>query len=325
MATSRAQGRSDTFEQHAVALAWGAWTELGVSGWTRTHGDWAVDPEPLVLFTAQLGDADPRLRDEATDWCIHQWRFISRSRLRNLLAQQPASVQTSFGEFAATVSAFAPVSWPGQTASRPHRPADRSVLPPLERPSLVWLRLRAMFGLAARTEVLRFFLSARARTTASVARLAYATGYTKRNVAEEADTLQRAGVLGVRPVANRLEYFLARQPELEMFVGDLPRVRPNWTALLNISRELADLEARVGPVESATAPVNARQALGRIDGDLRELEIDPHLQDVHGEDLWPAIRAFGSQRLAAWSRGDWPDAAGAFEHSARPKSRRPSK
>lgn len=56
-----------TFEQQAVALAWGAWVELGVPGAHRTHRDWAIDPEPLILFTAFRGDSDGRLRDEAID------------------------------------------------------------------------------------------------------------------------------------------------------------------------------------------------------------------------------------------------------------------
>jgi len=30
---------------------------------------WAIDPEPLIVFTA-IADLDPRLRDEALDWCI---------------------------------------------------------------------------------------------------------------------------------------------------------------------------------------------------------------------------------------------------------------
>ena len=92
MATARkAPPPSGTLIDQAVALAWGAWTELGVSGWTATHRDWAVDPEPLVLFTGRLGDTDPRLRDEATDWCVQHWRYVSKTRLKNLQRRQPVA------------------------------------------------------------------------------------------------------------------------------------------------------------------------------------------------------------------------------------------
>lgn len=40
----------------------------------------AISPEPLILFTAGLGDADPRLRDEATDWCVRYGRYVSAAR-----------------------------------------------------------------------------------------------------------------------------------------------------------------------------------------------------------------------------------------------------
>jgi hypothetical protein len=48
---------------------------LTAARWTRTHTDWAIDLEPLIMFTAALGDEDPRLRDEATDWCIRNGRL----------------------------------------------------------------------------------------------------------------------------------------------------------------------------------------------------------------------------------------------------------
>lgn len=49
MATPRRQpSAAASFADRALALAWGAWAELGVSGWASTHGNWAVDPEPLI-------------------------------------------------------------------------------------------------------------------------------------------------------------------------------------------------------------------------------------------------------------------------------------
>lgn len=296
---------ADTFAEQALALAWGAWAELGVSGWTATHRTWAIDPEPLILFTSSLVDEDPRLRDEATDWCVRNWRFVSKTRLKNLLRNQPEAVRGEFGEFAATVGAHAGIAWPGETEPRPYTVTGRSTLPPLDRPSLVWLRLRAMFGLSARTEILRYFLS-QAGGAASVARLAGATGYTKRNVAEECETLERAGVLAVRSGANRFYYHLARRSELEKFVGDLPAVRPNWTSVLNITRELVDLERQAELAPQRTLPVKVRQTLRRIEDDLEELDIEQPSDDVQGEDLWPTTRALGFDCLGAWSIGNWP-------------------
>ena len=304
MTISRRRRPAATFAGQSLALAWGAWTELGVSGWTSTHADWAVDPEPLILFTAWLGDADPRLRDEATDWCVQNWRHLSKARLKNLLREQPDDVASAFGEFAATVGAHAGVSWPGATHPRRYAPTGRSTLPNLDRPSLVWLRLRAMFGVGARAEILRRFLAQGARAI-GVAALAVATGYTKRNVAEECDTLQRAGVLSVRPQGNRFHYSLARRAQLKTFVGVMPGVLPDWTAILNITRELVALERRSRDAGVKTFPVHARKTLRLIRDDLDELDINAPPENIEAVDLWPTLRRLGDVHLGAWSIGQW--------------------
>jgi len=304
MATSRRRRPAANFAEQAVALAWGAWTELGVSGWTSTHADWAIDPEPLILFTAWLRDADPRLRDEATDWCVRNWRHISKARLKNLLRDQPDDVAAAFGEFAATVGAHAGISWPGATHPRRYTITGRSTLPHLGRPSLAWLRLRAMFGVGARAEILRCFL-AQIGGAMSVAALAVATGYTKRNVAEECDTLQRAGVLSVRAQGNRFYYSLARRAQLKAFVGEMPAVLPDWTATLNVTRELVAIERRSEAGGVKTLPVHASTTLRLIRKDLGELDIEAPPENARGAELWPALRDLGAMHLGAWSAGLW--------------------
>lgn len=305
MPTSRRRQPAATFAEQSLALVSGAWTELGVSGWTSTHSNWAIDPEPLILFTAWLGDADARLRDEATDWCIQNWRQMSRARLKNLLRDQPDEVREAFGEFAATVSAHAGISWPGETKPRRYTVTGRSTLAPLRRPSLVWIRLRAMFGVGARAEILRCFLSEHG-VPMSVARLANAAGYTKRNVADESNALRRAGVLSLHSRGNRFEYSLARRAELEAFVGEVPDVRPNWTALLNVARQLVALEARAEDLSRKTLPVHVRTTLRLIEDDLDELGIEPASDSVQGADLWPTVRRLGIDHLGAWSIGQLP-------------------
>lgn len=303
MPASRQRRPAATFAGQALALASGAWTELGVSGWTSTHGNWAIDPEPLLLFTAWLGDADPRLRDEATDWCVRNWRHLSKARLKNLLRHQPDEVKEAFGEFAATVGTHAGITWPGATEPRRFVVTGRSTLPALDHPSLVWLRLRFMFGVGARAEILRCFLS-KSEGLMSVSALASATGYTKRNVAEECDTFERAGVLSMRAQGNRFYYALARRSELEAFVGEAANNRPSWTAMLNIARELVSVERR-GDAQVPTLAVHARSVLRSIKDDLDELSIEPLSETVQGVDLWPGVWKLGHKYLGSWSIGQF--------------------
>src|SRR2546426_5066188 len=128
---------SAQLKEQALELSWSLWAELGVAGWTRRHTSHAIDPEPLIIFTASLGDADPRLRDEATDWCIAYGRYVSAARLRNLLAHEAADARDAFGEFAATVNAHSTLRWPGATEPRRVQLTGRSQIVDFHRPSLV--------------------------------------------------------------------------------------------------------------------------------------------------------------------------------------------
>jgi hypothetical protein len=304
MEVSRRAGprRRQSLTTSAVELAWGAWAELGVSGWAQTHQDWAIDPEPLIVFTAWIGDEEARLRDEATDWCVRNWRFVSKVRLRNLGRQQPEEVVDAFGTFAATVSEHAGIAWPLATEPRRFRTTGRSASPQLEGPSVSWLRLRSIFGLGARAEILRYFLETEA-PRASVAAIAQRSGYQKRNVAEECETLHQAGVLSVRTVRNRFYYSLARREELVALVGPLPRVRPDWVSLLDIVRVLVEFEWELERSTSRVATVKARSALRAMEPALLELDIEGPGDDVTGGELVDDVLRFGRRSLGAWSSG----------------------
>jgi DNA-binding transcriptional ArsR family regulator len=298
--------KQSVWAKQAVALAWGAWSELGVSGWEHTHGSWAVDPEPLIFLTAGLGDRDPRLRDEAADWCIQHWRFISRVRLRNLLSDQPEAVLDGYGAFAATVNEHAGLNWPGATEPwKRYRASGRSMLRPLEEPALVCLRARAMFGVSARAEILRHLLAHNGRGL-TVARLAALAGYAKRNVAEECDMLERAGVLARRTDGNRFIYSLAHRAELHAFVGELPEVFPNWTALSSVVLALvalADAEAELSP-DAFT--VETHRILHDLGDALDELDLAGPPRQPKGAALWAEVKTWGDELLANLAVGCWP-------------------
>ena len=75
------------FRRSLTELAWRQWTALGVTGWTDEARQ-PVDPEALVVFTARLGDADVRMRDAATDWCVSYGEaFVNETRLRSVIRE----------------------------------------------------------------------------------------------------------------------------------------------------------------------------------------------------------------------------------------------
>lgn len=282
-------------------VIWGAWVELGVSGWARTHRDWAIDPEPLIIVTPLIAGQDARLRDEALDWCIHNWRHISRVRLRNLLRAQPADVVDAYASFAATVNAHGGANWPDESQPWAYAITGRSMPPTLSRESMIWLRMRAMFGVSARTEILRYFL-AHEQGRAGVTTLATATGYTKRNIADECTTLQRAGVLAVRSVSNRLVYSLDRGAQLRAFVGEPPPVMPDWTALFRASRALVNLGEAASRLSARALNIEASRTLNDLEDDLDCLDLSlPALLS----DSWSTVQRFTDTTLGGWARGQW--------------------
>jgi hypothetical protein len=289
--------------KHQLALVWGAWVELGVSGWQKTHQDWAIDPEPLIIATASLGDADPRLRDESLDWCIHNWRYISRARLKNLLRDESDEVRESWGPYAATVSHHAGVDWPGATERFDYKTTGRSSFESMEQPSRAWVRLRGMFGLGARTEIIRYFLSSKRR--ASVATIAESVGYAKRNVADECDTLTKSGLLRSQQVANRFYYTLLRRDATEEFVGEIASVRPDWSALFAVANALVKLEELAQDLPHNALLVEAHRVAQEIDEDLDRLHVDERPSLTNQENYWPSVREFAIRYMGAWAVGEW--------------------
>lgn len=221
---------SSPFIEHSVALAWSLWSELGVSGWGHTHRAWFVDPEPLLLWTAWLGDRDARLRDEVTDWCVTFGSWISGSRLANLLAQADPETTSRFGELAATVAAHSTTRWRGSTRPRSFEPTGRSRLEGFRAPSQLSLRLRGVLGVGARAEIMRVLLSTQEALAA--ADLADEIGFGKRIVSVTLEELRQSGVLREHRVRNRLHYRLEDRTAWASVLGALPTVWPRWSAIL---------------------------------------------------------------------------------------------
>jgi len=298
---------SEQITDHATALAWSLWTELGVSGWLRSHSSHAIDPERLILFTASLGDTDPRLRDEATDWCIAYGRYVSAARLRNLLAAETPEVQAAFGRTAATVNAHSSLRWPGATQARPFERTRRSAVADFSGPSLVVLRLRALFGVGARAEVVRAFL-ADPSARLSAADAAAAAGYTKRNVAEALEALRMAGLLEAHALRNQRLYGLADAGWLTALPGGLPDSFPRWSSVFRI---LEGLIAGARGAETLTAPartVEASDVLHYLRSDFQQVGVRL-TEEERGPEAWATMQRLAVELAGAWASGSFTSAA----------------
>ena len=302
---------SEQITERAADLAWSLWAELGVSGWRRSHTSHAIDPERLILFTALLGDADPRLRDESTDWCITYGRYVSAARLRNLLAAQAPETQAAFGQTAATVNANSILRWPRSTEARPYRRTRRSAVADFTAPSLVVLRLRALFGVGARAEVLRAFVadpSARLSAADLAADLAAEAAYTKRNVAEALEALRMAGLLESAPLRNQRLYGLVDAGWLASLPGALPESFPWWGSVFRILEGLITGLRGAEALSTRTRTVAASDVLRGLHADLQQVGVRVSGEQM-GPGAWTTMQGLATALPEAWASGEFANGA----------------
>jgi DNA-binding transcriptional ArsR family regulator len=270
-----------------VSLAWDCWSMLGVSSWSQGEIKRVIDPEGLVLLTGGLGNADPRLRQESQDWCLHYPWLLSRARLRTLRKSWPAS--ESWGHYAGALQASLGQPWPGAVVSEGVQETGKSTLRLGNQPALLSLQLRAVFGVGARTEILRVLLENKRPLTA--AELARQAAYAKRSIAESLLGMTASGVVSTYPEGRRMRYALKNPQALAGLFGGMEVGRKS---MLPYFKALARLTHELGRVEDAPPELRsleARPLLTALVNDLGDAAVGWIEIPAAGEDAWQLLHA----------------------------------
>lgn len=242
----------------AVNRAWVQWRSLGVQATGETDPS-VVDPEALIALTAELGDADARLRDASTDWCVAYGRYVNTARLRRVVAdlRTPAD---AIGEYAATIAGAGGPSWPMATSQRPgYAFRGKARIESGVTRAQLRVRLRAAYGVNARADVLAALLDDAGREGLTVADLARRTRFTKPNIAFATEALTLAGLVVVRTSVTDRRLILASSARL------LPGVRspirqPDWASRFKVLVVVLRLESRAALTPTVRA-IEARRLL----------------------------------------------------------------
>ena len=231
--------------EYVLETLWSQWHELGIAATVpRRHQNDVIDPEALIAFTATHSDLDPRLRDESIDWVIRYGSLVSKARLKNVLSDWDSLDHARFREYAATVNAKAGLDWPaGRARALAFRSRARSYLEDLTRPALLALRIRAVFGVGARAELMRVLVS-RPQTAMTATELSTETSYRKRNVLNELEPLRFAGIVRSFRAGNADRFSLAKADQLAGLVGPVPQRTTRWTHTFHALGLLLDLARR---------------------------------------------------------------------------------
>jgi hypothetical protein len=255
----------DRVVDSSVSLAWSLWGELGASTWERRHQGWAIELEPLIAFTGCLGEHDRRLLREAVDWCAANAAFVSISQYRHVISSPLWGGRELLARMSATMTSVTGRTWPGSEGGRSYEieRSGKSRLRELSAPSLLQLRLRALFGVGTRAELVRLMLLSPAQEW-SVAQLGERIAYTQRQAATDLDMLVKAGIVE-RTGGGPSRYVLRDAGALRAVVGHLPRLAPSWTPTFQVLAGMADA---VG----AVADERLRQPDAEVARRLRLLE-----------------------------------------------------
>lgn len=253
------------FDHQLAGIAWSLWKELGVAGTERFHENVLIQPEELIILTILISEYDPRLRDEALDWCSRYHELISVSRLRSFLKELDPHTLRSFSQFVAALNSISSAKWPNaaEAAHFKIKISKKSLLPPLESPSLLMLRLRRLFGPGAKADILTCFLT-RNGMHFSAANLVE-IGYSKRSLMTALDHLVAAGVLAVTNVQNKKNYELRRLKELQVVVGKLPKVAPPWNKILQVIITIRTVLSEIQNSSEITKGVILRNCLSKVE------------------------------------------------------------
>lgn len=261
----------DSVTTRLLGFAWDQWAQLGVFAPTNRRDQAAVDPEALLLFTFEVGRSDPRLFDETLDWLLTNERLVSVQRLRNLCRddddrdlvegalawlgrQQPRSrpapprarerratePRSLFYDVARQVrepdDAFLTVG----LLKPATEPSKKSQPPDPDTPITFAFRLRHLFGLGSRAEIVRYLITAPV-TDASALGIADSAAYAKRNVNETLTSLVASRIVTAYEQGNERRYYLDRA-----MWGQFLRFQPNgwptyrdWPRLLGALRQLS--------------------------------------------------------------------------------------
>lgn len=282
---------SKQFDENLARLAWSLWTELGVAGLKRDHQDFSVVPEELIILTSILSEFDPRLRDEALDWCSRYHRFISPIRLQILAKKYRDYLARPFSVFSATLNSIADIrtKWVILTESFPLRfqPSGKSILRSFDALSMIHFRLRSFLGVGARADVLAFLLGEdRADFVASDL---IEIGYSKRNLAKILNDLAAAGILSESHVRNQLRYTFVRRDQFTKLLGGIPKKMVHWHRILAV---LLPLRACLQDVEETPVGVRVidmRNLLSKLASQLLQLKLTPPPLQKNFEAYWGSV------------------------------------
>jgi hypothetical protein len=190
-----------------------------------------IDPEALVLASLGLWEAERRLVDVLAWWAARGATLLSTRRIETLRAGFPRDAAGRLDHFALWARKGGDTRWKLQAVDDvPVRAGKGPSGLRLDGPATLLLRLRAGFGVSAKSDILAFLLALDGEPAAP-REIVRAVGYADKNVRVAARDLVLGGFLEERdsyPVAYASRAGFARGFVRLLSRDNSPEAVPNW-------------------------------------------------------------------------------------------------
>ena len=244
-------------------LLWRQWSALGVAGTAKPAGGACIDLEALVLLTTTQGRRDARLFDEVLDWLWNHGQMVNVQRLRNIQRSLALGEPRVIAAIAAWLTQRSTLSkWkslavpPAESASSPEpffssgdgarqpvfgesdpiflrhgfrrgpiRRRELSQAPNPTAAALLPWKLRSLFGVQARCEVLLWLLTHLSGNPADIARASF---YFPRTVEETLNEMAGSGLVQSARTGREKRFWLKPADWSFLRTWDAPAGFPAW-------------------------------------------------------------------------------------------------
>ncbi len=296
------------FRELLLNFLWRQWSALGVAGQARTDDPWCVDPEALLLFTTTQARFDPRLFDEMLDWLWGNAQGLNVQRLRNLqksvtlghprvvaaiaswLGQrstlnkwQPLADHTDQGVpeplflqkdisplpmFGADDEIFLRYRW----RRGPIKRRELSQAPNPHQAAALLCKLRALFGVSARCEVLLWLLAHESGRPADIAR---ATAWFPKTVENTLNEMSGSGLIRSSRHGREKHYWVKHDDWRFLQSWTSPEGFPQWIEWPRLFSALEQIMFQLSRTD--LSPLLQASELRRVMDDLQPVLADGRL------------------------------------------------
>ncbi len=291
----------------ATRAAWMQWSSLGAGALSpgAPLPTSIIDPEALVLVSLAMLDEERRLADLLAWWARVGSRWLSVQRMKVLAQAHPECVQERLGRFARSATDAKDARWRRYAATEPLEARARSTkevaTPDLSSASSLMLRLRAGFGVSAKTDVLAFLLGIEERP-ATIQAIASTTGYSGVTVRDATRDMALA-----RLIRSTDEHPVSYYARCKPWAGDGAHeaAAPAWRYWSSIFAFLAQVDdlARSRAAEEGSAYVQS--SLARDHYEVHRSAFSNNRIDVPNPDDYPGTAYIIGLRDTVQILSDW--------------------